>query len=324
MKPIENRKHHYVPQMLLRNFASEKREQLFAFDKWESRRFQVAVKDAATERGYYAYKSEDESGCAEEFFAHIEAMVAPTIKKIVTGRRLPKLSKKERHSLDRFAVAQMLRSKNHRAVHDHVGELMRDLAEREGTPEFKAWVGQPDPEVTKAGLIKNLRRDVPGFLPYIQNKDLLLYITDELKPLLIGDSPLVRTNSGRDARHQGTTGLANRGVEIYLPISPTLSLGLMCPSIGQMMREVALAYGRQSPPIVFDYLLGLESNRPIKLIATNIDYLNSQQVSSAERYIYSGTDDFRLVEEMINSDELLRRGSRVATNRLMPMIESTL
>lgn len=317
MKPIENRKHHYVPQMLLRNFALEKREQLHAFDKWESRKFQVAVKDAAAERRYYSFKDDEYSDCAEEFLAEIETAAAPTIQRIVSKRNLPKLSKSERASLERLGIAQMLRSKNHRAIHDQLGEFMREFADREGTPEFKTWVGEPNPEMVKQGLIRNLKQDIPSFLPYIQDKDLLLYQTEERKPLLIGDSPFVRTNTVNNSDFRGTTGLTNEGVEIYLPISPILCLGFMCRSIGRMMREAVSAMGRKAPPIAFDYLLGLELNRPVKLAPTNVDYLNSQQVISAERYVYSGSDDFTLVQEMIDSDPLLRKGARLKMNGLM-------
>jgi hypothetical protein len=92
LKPVDKRKHHYVPQFLLRNFASAKRETLYAFDKWDGKQFQVAIKDAAAERGYNSFETDEASGCAEEYFTQIETTASPFIQEIVSDRRLPALA----------------------------------------------------------------------------------------------------------------------------------------------------------------------------------------------------------------------------------------
>jgi hypothetical protein len=314
-KPIENRKHHYVPQFLLRNFASERRDIIYAFDKWTGKQFGVAIADAAAERGYNTFDTDEASGCAEEFFTRIESIASPVIQRIVVDRRLPSITIAERAALVQFAIAQMLRSKNHRAIFGQIGEILRELADREGSPEFKAWVPTPNLERDKQALLMDLKRDLFHFAPYLANKDLMLFTATESHPLIIGDSPLIRTNTLNVSEFYGTTGLNSRGVEVYLPLSPTLALGFMCPTIGETMREVVGRLGRAASSTSFDYLLALELRRTLGLDPPNIDYLNSHQVISAERFLYSGSDDFSLVQEMVESDPSLRTGARLTTNQ---------
>ena len=315
MKPIENRKHHYVPQCLLRNFTSGGRESLFAFDKWEGKQFGVAVEDAAAERGYNTFDTAEASGCAEDFFTAIESSASPVLKEIVSARKLPVLSLSDRAALIRFSIAQMLRSKNHRAIFGQLGALMREIADREGSPELKAWIQPYDPALEKQSLLGNLERDLSYLTPALVDKDLVLFTTDLSVPLFIGDSPLVRTNTINISDFHGTNGLDSPGVEVYLPLSSTLALGFMCPTIGLKLEQQVRVFGHKASPTTFDYLLAVKMRRPLSLAALNITYMNSCQIIAAERFVYSCSDDFTLVREMLLSDSLLRRGGRLTNNQ---------
>jgi len=311
LKPVECRKHHYVPQFLLRNFASEGREALYAFDKWEGKQFGIAIADAATERGYNTFETDEASGCAEDFFTQIEGTASPVIHGIVSARKLFAISPAQRTALVQLATAQMLRSKNSRAVFAQLGETMRELAEREGTPDFKAWVGPPNPAGDKQALLMSLEKDLLHFGPYLANKDLILCVSQESSPFLIGDSPLIRTNTLNRSEFYGTTGLNSPGVEVYLPLSPTLALGFMCPSIRVTIQEAIRKLGRSASPTCFDYLLAIELHKNLDLDGPHVDYLNSHQIIAAERFLYSGSGDFRMVREMLENDPTLRTGVRL-------------
>lgn len=315
MKPVNKRKHHYVPQFLLRNFASENRETLYAFDKWEGKQFQVAIKDAAAEGGYNSFETDEASGCAEEYFTQIETAASPLIQTIVSDRQLPALSPEDRAALAQFGVAQMLRSKNHRAIYDQMGSIIRKLAEKEGTPEFKAWVGPADPAGDKRALLVHLNEDILRLSPYLAQKDLVIFYSNEGCPLLIGDSPLIRTNTFNRSELRGTIGLASPGVEIYLPLSPTLVLGFMCPTIGEMMRVLVNKLGETDARPASSYLAALESRASLALEPPNIEFMNSQQVIASERFVYSGSNDFALVREMLENEPQLRSGRRITTNQ---------
>src|ERR1035441_4305131 len=231
MKPIEKRKHHYVPQFLLRNFSIEGRDTLFAFDKLLGSRFPVAVSDAAAEKEYNTFLSSGRVECAEDTFTTIENGAAQVVRSLVRQRHLKEVSEAERIALARLAAAQMLRSRSYRAAYDQIGQIVRRLAEEEGTPEFKRWVGEANPEEDKRALLENIGESIDNFVPYLEKKDLVLFTAPEHYPLYIGDSPIARTNTLNRSELRGTSGLASPGVEIYLPLSPTLVLGFMCPTI---------------------------------------------------------------------------------------------
>ncbi len=275
----------------------------------------MAVKDAAAERGYNSFETDEASGCAEDFFTGIEDKASPLIQTIVSDRKLPALSPEGRGALAQLGIAQMLRSKNHRAIYEQMGSIVRKLAEREGTPEFKAWVGPADPAGDKQALLIYLKEDILRLSPYLAQKDLVLFHSTESYPLLIGDSPLIRTNSLNRSELRGTIGLASPGVEIYLPLSPTLVLGFMCATIAGMMRELVSKLGKGAAKPASSYLSAVESRTTLALERPNIDFMNSQQVIASERFAYSGSNDFALVREMLESDPQLRRGRRITTNQ---------
>jgi len=311
MKSIEIRKHHYVPQFLLRNFATEERESLFAFDKLQECQFAVAVNDAAAEKGYNTFETSDGIGCAEEILTAIETRVSDIIHSMVKNRQLPKVSQTDKKALAELAVSQILRSKNYRAIFEQTGEVLRKLAELQGTPEFKKWVGDPNPAKEKRTLLEDFDKKIADFLPYMLDKDLALFSAPEEAPLLIGDSPVIRTNTMNTSELVGTQGLACVGVEIYLPLSPTLVLGFMCPSINGVTRELIYRLGNQADTFSISYQSALHFGRPVPLQRPNVDFMNSHQVLSAERFVYSQSGDFQLVKKMIEDDPARKAGARV-------------
>ncbi len=193
--------------------------------------------------------------------------------------------------------------------------MLRKLADREGSPEFKAWVGTKDEAEEIKNEITNLRRRIVEFVPIFASKDLLIFATQSDYPLLIGDSPLTRMNTLNQSEFVGTTGIASPGVEIYLPFSPSLAIGFMCPSIRESMRKVILLQGRQAPAVCFDYLLAFEKGTPIKLDKPHVDFINSHQVLASERFVYSASDDFALVREMVSNNPAAREGHRLMNNQ---------
>ena len=314
MKPIENRKHHYVPQLLLRNFASSGRTTLHAFDKSNSRRFQVAISDAAAERAFYTFENEEIIGCAEDMFTKIENNASDIIRGVVEKRSLAQLSTDEIATLGTFIVAQSVRSKNSRAIYKQIGDDLRYLATNEGSEEFKAWVGDYDPDLEKEHEIISLHGRIIDLLPSIIDKHTSLLSTGDDYPFLIGDSPVVRTNSLNRDPYRGTCGFGSPGVEIYLPLSPTLAIGFLCKTIAAHMEELIALQGRKAPDVAYEYLLALEYGRTIEQDRANVDFLNSLQVIGAERYVYSNLDNFNLAAEMVETNPESRTGLRLSSN----------
>jgi hypothetical protein len=165
------------------------------------------------------------------------------------------------------------------------------------------------------------------FGPSFARKDFVLMEAAGPPWYLIGDHPLVMHNS-RDRGLKGYLGLNVHGIEIYFPLSPQLALGMMCEShriaFQEELQKCATESQRNDPnlqralSIARDFIQAVESGRPARMDPQNVVFLNSLQIASSERFLFSLDGDFSLVEEMMRSHPELRRGLRIeeATGKL--------
>ncbi|MBI5114870.1 DUF4238 domain-containing protein [Candidatus Poribacteria bacterium] len=70
------------------------------------------------------------------------------------------------------------------------------------------------------------------FVPDFLGKERVLFETTRKHPFFISDNPIVLQNEMNQGPYSGL-GVAAPGIEIYLPISSTLCLGLFCPSVAE-------------------------------------------------------------------------------------------
>jgi hypothetical protein len=129
-------------------------------------------------------------------------------------------------------------------------------------------------------------------MPHFLNKSWILHSTTEEHAFYISDNPVTRFNRNQHP-FLSTRGLRVPGIQLHLPLSPTLCLGFLCPTIKLPLRIR-----------LFGGTLGL---RP-----ANVEHLNSLQVLNAEQYVYSQRDDFTLVREILQKLPEVKRGPRWA------------
>lgn len=97
----------------------------------------------------------------------------------------------------------------------------------------------------------------------------------------ISDNPVVLQNSTYTNELTGSLGLDSRGIEIYLPLSPSLTLCLFC----EKMFESS------------GYNLKYMDN--LICPSESIQNLNSLQVAYSERFIFSHKNDFDSVKDQL-------------------------
>ncbi len=146
-------------------------------------------------------------------------------------------------------------------------------------------------EQTRVASITSLRSLAADLMPYFLNKSWILYSTTQEHPFYISDNPVARFNRNQHPS-LSTLGLRALGIEIYLPLSSTLCLGFLCPTINLPFR-IRLFGGT------------------LKLRPANVEHLNSLQVFNAEQFVYSQRDDFTLVREMLQQVPEVKRGPRL-------------
>src|SRR5216110_1022630 len=124
--------------------------------------------------------------------------------------------------------------------------------------------------------------------PYLNEKSIVIFASDRANPCWISDHPAVRYNSLNPGDGVcGTLGVANTGVEIYLPIGSQSVLGFLCTSIEEYFRKARKLFPAASAPAAVEEMLnGISAGAPIRAEPVNVMFFNSLQVAQSERYLF--------------------------------------
>ncbi len=83
------KKHHYVPQYLLKNFGfGKKHSQIYAFDKTKSQSYKSSIINTGSENYFNCFEYEGKNINFEEVFQDIDGLGSAVIKKIVEEKVL--------------------------------------------------------------------------------------------------------------------------------------------------------------------------------------------------------------------------------------------
>jgi hypothetical protein len=315
--------HHYVPRFVLRRFGRGKKDQLHTYDKSTGVAFSRAANKLAATYDYYHFEFMGEAMTVEPLLADLEAKAGKYIARIVEDRCLNLRDPRERDALAQFFAVQLVRTPAQMAVGAELFARMDAWLREQGMPD--AYFA-PDPHVgegenaARAHMARRILNAPQDYGPRFIEKDWVLFETDPTHPYLIGDHPLVMHNENKsDLR--GTIGLKVPGIEIYFPMSPRLTLGMLCPSIADAIYD-RLARAVPAPADV-DVAIANDPSPQARLITamaggTSVSigtegcvFFNSLQIANAERFVFSSNGEFGLLADMIGRDPSLKRGRRM-------------
>lgn len=281
---------HYVPCVYLERFAF-KGEQLYVFDKTDSRSFPSSVKNVACEKFFYdipeQYLHEDaELQVVEKHLARMEGRFAPCRDAILSqvegnGRFDPKLK-------DEFAdylLLQMLRTKTHREQYLEMGRMIQAVVK--GNPDLAKSMEIPDDQISFEHARMMFSPDFTAPMKKaILSHIWVVGINQTAKSLYTSDSPVIRNPHVKHPL-MGTNGVACEGIEIDFPLSPQHVLIVAERSYhGHMSRWENSAFPFADENCVL--------------------FMNQMQVHEAYRQVYSDQPDFT------HATELLRRHPEVS------------
>lgn len=294
------KKQHYVPQFLLRKFApaSRKNPKLWALDKATKAVRVSSVRNVAHENQFYEHIGVE----LEELMSRIDSIGARIVAKILDAHSLT-LSTEDRVWLSYFVACQMSRTPMIRKDMENLREMIihkwgPDIcAEGDDRP-----IGDYSLEDAKLGSLMHIQ-DVPEFAKILQTKVWTLSEAPKGHDFIIGDNPVTRHNM-IDQWPRGNLGLNNKGIELYMPLSPRLSVHVICPALA----EAALL----TPEIVDEYMTAIEGGSPIKLRPENVEFANSLQVMWAERFVFGRQkSDLEMPLDMLRTNPELMDGPGV-------------
>ncbi len=334
---------HYVPRMLLRNFAHKqksKQEKIHVFDKRDGRSFFTGVGNIVAERSFYDIDFGDRKASFEPSLSELEEHANGVIQNLLVNKNLADLKGEEKTWLGLFVACQMLRTKNFREMikenTNQLFEKVKRMSEKEvheikGLPSFK------DEKELQNFATYFMIDNVEEFSSRLFSKDWVLLETKINDPFLLGDNPVTLHNSNKFGVF-GNLGLALKGIQIHLPLAPTLTLAMWCPSIIEKMYEGQKTMLRQKQDLLVERAMNpnsnyfeideilkkvdeqikktaktlslLETNRLLPSTSDNVLFYNSLQIQWADRYMLSFSKDFSLVKRMIKDSTNNKRGIR--------------
>lgn len=262
----------------------------------------------------------------ESTLSHVESKASEHIARIVKNHRLNINDPGERGELAAFFAIQMVRTPAVLATYGDLFGKMEAWLRANGAPQaFFApdhAVGEGE-NAERAMMARNILNAPMDYAPALIDKDWLLLQTDNKHPYLIGDHPLIMHNMV-EQKGRGNLGIAVEGIELYFPLSPELVLAIWCPSHRQALMDGIQRFERleatnsssarnfaSAKNEALKIISAVQTGEPLRSKPENVEFFNSLQVSTAERFVFSSNNDFSIVKEMIQTNPELRHGRRM-------------
>jgi hypothetical protein len=211
---MNKKKHHYVPKLYLRKFASEPRR-INILDLETSNFYRNgSLRDQCFRPKFYG--TDDE---LENYLMEIESIVAPTLSSISEGSRIPERSTDDHKNLLVFVALQILRtpmnaesmSESFNKAVDLIAPRDRDMAEQKEKHYMEA-------NDAVAMFLENYL-----FVAMcLDDLGMLLIVNKKGPSFVTSDNPIVQYNQYCEGLKMGTTGALRRGLQLFLPLSPSL------------------------------------------------------------------------------------------------------
>ena len=317
---------HYVPQFILRNFTSNKKKQIYVYDKCKEKEFRTNIINIAAESGFYDLDFMESKLTIELSLSEMEAKASELIKKIIQEKSLSHLTNGDKKHLSLFFAIQRTRGTSQRTMILEMNKLLEKHIIKMGLnpSEVKDFKKMDEKDVKELSI--KLVIDAEEQAPYYYDKAWMLFSTDKKNPFIISDNPIVLQNQN-DFKPYGNLGLAVKGIEIYMPICDTLLLGFLCHSIEDMFREMQQKYNAYKNIIpnlnkelgvesyYYDSVLdSIDNGVPFHYSKDHVENVNSLQVKFSNRFIYSSDGNFELVKDMLKFDPSLKNPKYIMGN----------
>lgn len=315
--PKEAQKQHYVPRFILNRFSytpNTRSKRIYIYDKWDEKGYENSTKNVGCKNSLY--NTDDAS--LEPALQALDGKTSNVIDKILKAESLSILNQEDHIQLTMFICVQMFRTIKQKDCYAEFKNALYDLAERKTGLRIINGEKEPDEKQDKIFFLKQIGTSVK-YLKHLNNKIWSLIKAPDREHFVIGDCPFVKNNM-IDEWPRGGLGLACEGIELYLPLSKKITLSILCPTWGEKMMQSMNFYknlilsGNTNPKIRENYkkaeemISSMTGGNAIVVEPENILYLNSLQIQQARRYVYSSSNDFKLVQEMIAKHPDIKKG----------------
>lgn len=314
---------HYVPKFILKKFCGGKKPQLWVYDKHHGRSFKANVNRIAAESGFYDFELGEMPVTLEQSLSALEARAAPIFKEIDRAGNIAFLDDEAKALLAYFFSVQLVRTKRHREQYRDIHNAIEEALARHGDDitQLKGYEPPTEQLLKESGIhaLANAHEYAPHFL----DKSWVLMRARRGFPFITSDHPICMQNMV-DHGLRGNLGLRVTGIEIYFPISTTWCLCMLCPTLEKKILDGYQSYKRMAmagslPPgfalqpfELEELVAGFREGAGVRTKDESILNINSLHVRNSHRFIFSSTNDFEMVEDIISEHPDLKTGAKIA------------
>ena len=279
----EIRVQHYVPRFYLTNFCSRNKEKkyLYCFDKLELKKLRVGIAHIGCESGFFSVR-DSIAQSLEARFGKLESVFSMCYRKLVKTRTMSCLSDDDKMVISYYVAAQELRTKEFREMlRDMVYQFRTVLSDERMSEELEMKLNKAVTQESIQSLQIAMFADIPRFADIFRAMKWTLFRNHTDMSLWTSDHPISRYNKP-SLRPRGNTGLLSKGIQVYFPLTPRLSLGFGDP---KLYARVPSEYNMIDP----DFIV----------------FQNWLQTARSTRHIFSSNSDFSLAERILRENPSL-------------------
>ncbi|MEK6982930.1 MAG: DUF4238 domain-containing protein [Nanoarchaeota archaeon] len=271
---------HYVPRFYLKRFANidGNNHILDCFDKFEEKQFNTDVMDIACEKFFYDTQDDTEQE-TEKALSLVEGRFNEYLSKLIKFRDVSKISNEERYFISMFIAVQYIRTKENREMlKDSINQLAERLSGENLSPKLAREIKEAQKDESIKKMQVRLLRETPQFADIIYQMKWIIISNGTKTPFWTSDNPVALHNEINQWPY-GNLGLKCIGIELHLPLTPTLLL-VTCD------------------PIAF-------CREPDKKTLRDFRYIireQSYQVYSSTRFIFSNQPNFSFAKKVITEN----------------------
>ncbi len=213
----DKKRQHYVPRFYLRNFSIGESGKAIGIFNIHSGLYVPSGKLRTQAYGTYFYGADT---AFEDRLGIFEGRTAPIIAEILRGNRLPAALSQDHHALLAFTVLQHSRTAY---AAEEQNELIDKLVKAVFAKDPRLEVDLDDFCVRFTNSTRRTLVLAARCLPLAFDLKFKLMLNISVLPFITSDNPVVFYNQFLEPRKTegATTGLACKGLQIFLPLSPT-------------------------------------------------------------------------------------------------------
>ncbi len=279
---------HFVPQFYLKNFG----DKIYFYDKTTGDIKESNASNIALKKDFYGPTDENKSNPVETSMSQLEGNANAVISKIIDTLDYVKLSKKEKIDFCSFVALQYLRTQETRMrIIQSANKLFDEIAKRKEVTDAEI----RHTKEGETGAHRNIMKEFDPISAALGQMGVLVCSNSTKIPLWTSDNP-VNLHNEFDQFPFGNLGIVSKGIEIHIPLSPTVKIAFFDP----------ITFKKEMLPELFT------------MEEAQVIHSNHLQTSWSTRFMFSNTDKFFMADKYLKANpesknvdrERLRTGIR--------------